>query len=112
MAADRPLRGGDEAVPTGREAAVRDGHEGFGITLAVDDGLENRPAAHPEDVADQTGQLDVGVFEDLLDAEDVAGHLLPQLLARPVEISNSLGAHRLHSHLAVFHPRRLGGADG
>ena len=52
------------------------------VGLTGNQRLDHRPAALTHDVGDHRIQLDVGVFERLLDAQNVARLLTNQLLAR------------------------------
>jgi hypothetical protein len=70
----------DRGVVVGEEPAQRllqrgglgpqpaPGHrrEDLRVPLAGDQGVHHRPTGHPEQVADHRGQLDLGVFEQLL----------------------------------------------
>lgn len=54
----------------------------FRVLLPGGQGTEDCAAAESQQIADQTGDLDVGVLEHLLDPQRVLGHLAHQLLAR------------------------------
>src|SRR5262249_45192085 len=56
--------------------------------------VEDRSATAAQDVADGLGQLDIGIFERLLDPLRVARDLPNQLLARPREIPEFLNRRR------------------
>ena len=45
----------------------------LGVGVAIDDGFEYGPTALAHDVGQHEAELEVGVFEDLLDALDVGG---------------------------------------
>ena len=64
----------------------------LGVGFASDDGSKNRPSTHAEDVADKTGELDVGVFERLLDSLSLAGSFSNELLASPGQLPQLLNA--------------------
>ena len=51
------------------------------VGLAVDQGLDHRPPAHPGDIGDRRVELDVGVLQRPLQALNMAGPLAHQLLA-------------------------------
>ena len=53
----------------------------FGVGLAADQGPEHVPSGGPQDVGGHRSQLDVGVFQNLLDA-----------VGRPVLLGHQLGA--------------------
>lgn len=68
----------------------------FGVFLAFHDGLDHRPTRDPEDVAGHSPELDVGVFEGLVDAIDdrcaVSNELRP--MAREVaQLTNRRRGH-------------------
>jgi hypothetical protein len=51
----------------------------LGVTLAGDHGLDHLSAGDPEHVRDRGRQLDLGVFEDLLQPLGLAGLLADQV---------------------------------
>src|SRR2546427_8356746 len=71
----------------GFEASRGQGHQALGVRLARDQRGKDRAAACAQDIADHTGELHVGVFEYLLDAQDVLGDLPYELLARAGEVA-------------------------
>src|SRR5215467_1640131 len=61
------------------------------VQLASDQRLDHLSPAHAHEVADHRAQLDVGVFEGLLYAQDVPRLLTAHLLARAYQCAHLLG---------------------
>lgn len=70
----------DQLGPRSLEAPARELGELGRFSRAVDQGVEDGPATLAENVADDAGQLDVRVFERLLDALRVTRSLLTSCL--------------------------------
>src|SRR5881628_1889298 len=64
------------------------------VILARDDGFENPPAAHAEDVRDHRRQLDVGVLQHALHALRMLTDLAHELTARPRQVAELLNRRR------------------
>jgi hypothetical protein len=77
----------DEVGPGRFEASRRAVCQAVGIGFSGDEGLENRAPTRAPDVADHFGQLDVRVFEGLLDALRVSSGLTNQLRPRSGEVA-------------------------
>src|ERR1035437_10090808 len=75
----------DQALTVSLEPARRYREQGLGPGFAGDQRLEDRPTACAGDVADDRGDLKVGIFQGLLDALNVLGSLADELLARAHE---------------------------
>ena len=60
------------------ECAAGEMREDLGTGSAGDQGLEHGPAGDPEEAAGDRGELDPGIFEDLVEAGGVAGALLAE----------------------------------
>jgi hypothetical protein len=80
----QPLRGRLDPL-------VRQGGQRGRIGLAGDQGLDDGAPAHPRDVGQHRGELDVGVLQRLLQPLDVAGALADQLLAGAQQDTQRLG---------------------
>jgi len=82
--------------PLGRrlDAFLHQGKQPFGVGLLLDQRLDDRPPAFAHDVGQHRAELDVGVFQRLLQPLHVAGLLAHQLLARAQQ-----GAHLLRRRL-------------
>jgi hypothetical protein len=72
----------------------------FWIVFTTDDRLEHGSTTLPEYVREHTGELDVGIFERLLDAERVLRDFPDQLLTGPGEIAQLLDASWRHEAAA------------
>ncbi len=70
--------------------------EAFGILFPSNDRLDHRASAHPHHVADDAGELQVGVFEDFLDAQRVLRTFPNQLLPGPRQIAQFVNGRRRH----------------
>ena len=66
------------------------------FSLAVDEGLQYRAAALAQNVTDHDAELDVGVFEDLLDALGMGAALTHELLAGAGQRAQFLDRSRGH----------------
>ena len=84
----------DELRAASFEATGREIDEPFGIGLTGYETFEELAAAHPEDVADDTGDLDVGVLQGLLDALRVLRHLAHELLPGTCQVAELLHGRR------------------
>ena len=67
MRRDAAFQRGDELCPRRLEPSVREIGQPLRLGLPCDEGGENRSAADAEDIAHDFGQLDVRIFERLLD---------------------------------------------
>lgn len=93
MGGDVAVQGVAELGLGGLEAALAAGRQPVRVGLPGDEGLEDGAAGGAEEVAEQAGELEVGVLEDLLDALGVLGNLADELLAGAGEVAQ-LGASR------------------
>ena len=68
--------------------------------MPVDDGLQHRATALAHDVGEHDSELEVGVLQHLVDAQDVRAALTHELLARARERAQLLYGWdpRLHEH--------------
>jgi len=71
----------DEDLSAGTPAVSQRRH-GLGGALAFDEGVEDAASAEAQDVGDHRIKLDVGLFQRLLDALNVAGAFAHDLLGR------------------------------
>jgi hypothetical protein len=78
---NRPVQRVDEGGPRSLEPPLRQGGQPLGILFARDQGLQNRPATDAQYVADHRRELQVGVLQDLLQAQRVLGDLAHELFA-------------------------------
>src|SRR5438105_2671446 len=90
MITDASVQGFQQAVCRGLQSVFRDREQLLRVALSRDDGFQNRPPAYPENIADQTGDLEVGILERLLDTQRVLADLAGKLLARPRQVSQFL----------------------
>src|SRR5262245_8087271 len=79
---DTPAKGFTQALLGSLHAGIGQTGELGGILLTGDQRLDHLSAACAHDIGDHRVQLDVGVLESLLNAQDVAGLLAHELLAR------------------------------
>ena len=70
---------------------VGERRQSIGIGLAADQGLDHRPAGQADDIGDHRIELDVGIFQRLLQPLDMAGPLADQLLAGAQQPAHLLG---------------------
>jgi hypothetical protein len=84
------VQGGHELGAGGFEAAAGEVGQAVGIGLAGDQGLEDGATTHAEEVAEQAGQLEVGVLQRLPDPQGVLRDLPHELLAGAGEIAQLL----------------------
>ena len=78
--------------------------QALGIALAGDQRPEDGAPAGAEQVGDHAGDLEVGVFQRLLDAQGVASHLANQLFAgarQVTQLLDRLGRHEARADQAV-----------
>ena len=86
---------------TGRfQSPLTEVGEPFGILFAANDRLDHRASAHPHHVADDAGQLQVGILEHLLDAQRVLGDFADQLLPRARQIAEFVDRRGRHKAAA------------
>ena len=85
-----------------------------GFDLSRQERLQDGAAARAEDVAHDLRELEVGVFEGLLNPQRVPGDLTDQLLARSREIAERLNGRGRHETAAdqavreeIRDPRRI-----
>jgi hypothetical protein len=90
MGGDPAMQRGAQLRRGGLEAAAGQRRQALGVGLASDQRLQDGPAADPEDVGEEAGQLEVGVLQRLLDPQGVLRRLADQLLARAREIAQLL----------------------
>lgn len=76
-----------EGVHLGEMHQVR---QALGICLAHHEGLEDGAAAYAQDVAEETGEFQVGVLEGFLNPEGMLGDLTHELFAGAGEIAQLL----------------------
>ena len=79
---DTAFQRGAQVIRIRTKEAGRPGEQSLGVRLAPDQPTEERSAAGTEQVADEPRDLDVGVFQGLLQARRVLGHLADELFAR------------------------------
>jgi len=82
-----PVQRGDDPRTGCFQSAETEIGQTFGVVFAPNDGLDHRAATHPKDVADDAGEFQIGVFEDLLQPERVLRNLADQLLPGPGQIA-------------------------
>lgn len=93
-----------ERGPRGSEAPTGQIDEAVQISLPRDQRSQDGATAGTDDVRDGPGQLDVGVFQSLLDALCVAGDLAYKLLARACQgakLLDVLGWHEAATQESV-----------
>src|SRR6266849_7768068 len=94
MRRDPALQRGDELRPRRLEPSVREIGQPLRLGLPCDERGQNRPAADAKDIAHDLRQLEIRVFERLLDALRVPDDLAHQLLPRSGEIAQFLDRRR------------------
>ena len=94
MLGDAPMQCLAEVGAAGFQAPAREVGQPVGIGLAGDDRGEDRPAAHPHNVGQHAGQLDIGVLQRLLHTLDVSGDFPSELPPRSREIAERLDRAR------------------
>jgi hypothetical protein len=75
MPGQPPVLGIVRGLRRGLEPAIRQRRQLLRIFDARDHGLDHPPSADPKDLVDNRVELDVGLFERLLDPLDMAGLL-------------------------------------
>jgi hypothetical protein len=75
MLGDHALQRRDHGRARRFQPALAQIREALRIPFTLDDRLDHRPSTHPHDIADDAGELQVGVLKDLLDAQRVLGDL-------------------------------------
>lgn len=80
MLGNSSRQGLDQLATCGLEATTSQIRQTLGVGLPVNQSIKDGSPAHPEDVADHELELDIGVFEDLLDPMGVLGDFSGQLL--------------------------------
>ena len=68
--------------------------QSLGSRLARHDGLEDRATGLAQDVADNAGQFDVGILQDLLEPECLLGQCARQLLPCAGQLAQRLELFR------------------
>ena len=84
MRGDAPAQGLEDVLATGLDAAHAAG-EVCRVMVPVDEGLQHGSAALAHDVGEHHAQLEVGVLQHLVDAQDMRAALTHELLARARE---------------------------
>ena len=73
---DPAMEGLEQALRRGLQASFRGLEQLVGVFFSRDDGIQNRPSANAEHIADQASNLEIGVLEGFLDPECVLSDLL------------------------------------
>ena len=90
----------------GLDAPVSQRCQGLWSGLAVDQGMDDTAAAKAQDVGNHRIELDVGIFQGLLDALGMTAALAHKLLAGSEQIAHLLGrlvGHEAGSDQSVGH---------
>src|SRR6185436_18024729 len=64
--------------------------ESIGISFARDQRIEDRPAAYPDDVTHDLRELQVGIFERLLNAQHMPRDFVHELSTRARQVAEFL----------------------
>ena len=85
MRAQPAMQGIVELLPGGLDATLGQGGQPMRVVLAGDHGFDHPPTADAHEIANYGTELDVGLFERLLQALDMPRLLAHQLLAGPCQ---------------------------
>jgi transposase len=89
-----PCEPTDQHRALGLQALLGQIREPLGVGLSLGERSQDGAPADTEKVGDQARDLEVGVFEHLLDAQRVLGHLAHELLARARQVAHLLNGLR------------------
>src|SRR5579883_427464 len=92
--ADLTLQGFPQVFRFGFQPSGRHCQESVGVCLPSNQGTQNRPSAHSQQIANQASEFDIGVFQGLLESKRMLGLFAYQLLARPRQSPNILDLSR------------------
>ena len=96
MRADMPAQRLQQLGAAGLDARADARGQALGVAVPVDEGLQHRTAALAQDIRKHDAELEVGVFEHLLDALGVGAPLAHELLAGARERAQLLHGSRRH----------------
>jgi len=84
----------DHGGAGGFQPSLTEVGEAFGVLLATRDGLDHRASAYAHHVADDAGELQVGVLKDLLDTQRVLRDFSDQLLPGAGQVAQFMNRRR------------------
>jgi len=90
MAGSSAPQGFDQLFATGFEASFGEIDQSFGVRLSSDQASQDGPATQADDIRHYPGDLDVGVFEGLLNPLSVLDDLSSQLLPSTGQVPHLL----------------------
>lgn len=94
--ADVYAQGFEHVGSTGLDSTTHARGQSLGIGLTVNERLQHGTPALAQDIAEHDTELEVGVFEHLLDALDVGAPIAHELLSGARERAQLLHGHRWH----------------